>query len=78
VVVSQGALEQTTVAKVTEFIHPEAVFLIHGFGHRLPVESRAFGRGIADQDFMRGGLTNWDPAGGAIAYQEFFVAVRKA
>lgn len=78
VVVSQGDLEQTTVAKVTEFIHPEAVFLIHGFGHRLPVESRAFGRGIADQDFMRGALTNWDPAGGAIAYQEYFVAVRKA
>jgi thiosulfate reductase/polysulfide reductase chain A len=78
VVVSQGDHEETTVAKVTEFIHPEAVFLIHGFGHRLPVESRAFGRGIADQNFMRGGLTNWDPAGGAIAYQEFFVAVRKA
>lgn len=78
VVVSQGDHEETTVAKVTEFIHPEAVFLIHGFGHRLPVESRAFGKGIADQNFMRGGLTNWDPAGGAIAYQEYFVAVRKA
>jgi thiosulfate reductase / polysulfide reductase chain A len=78
VVVFQGDHEETTVAKVTEFIHPEAVFLIHGFGHRLPVESRAFGRGIADQNFMRGGLTNWDPAGGAIAYQEYFVAVRKA
>ena len=78
VVVSRGDHEETTVAKVTEFIHPEAVFLIHGFGHRLPVESRAFGRGIADQNFMKGGLTNWDPAGGAIAYQEHFVAVRKA
>ena len=78
VVVSQGDHEETTVAKVTEFIHPEAVFLIHGFGHRLPVESRAFGRGVADQNFMRGGLSNWDPAGGGIAYQEHFVAVRKA
>ena len=28
-------------AKVTDFIHPEAVFMVHGFGHTLPVESRA-------------------------------------
>ena len=78
VVVSQRDYSETTVAKVTELIHPEAVFIIHGFGHRLPVESRAFGKGIADQNFMRGGLDKWDRAGGAIAYQEHFVSVRKA
>ncbi len=32
-------------AKVTPFIHPEAVFMVHGFGHQLPVESRARDRG---------------------------------
>ncbi len=78
VVVSQRDYSETTVAKVTDLIHPEAVFIIHGFGHRLPVESRAFGKGIADQNFMRGGLDKWDRAGGAIAYQEHFVSVRKA
>ncbi len=78
VVVSQRDYSETTVAKVTDLIHPEAVFIIHGFGHRLPVESRAFGRGIADQNFMRGGLDKWDRAGGGIAYQEHFVSVRKA
>ena len=78
VVVSQRDYSETTVAKVTELIHPEAVFIIHGFGHRLPVESRAFGKGLADQNFMRGGLDKWDRAGGAIAYQEHFVSVRKA
>lgn len=78
VVVSQRDYSETTVAKVTDLIHPEAVFIIHGFGHKLPVESRAFGRGIADQNFMRGGLDKWDRAGGAIAYQEHFVSVRKA
>ena len=78
VVVSQRDYSETTVAKVTDLIHPEAVFIIHGFGHRLPVESRAFGKGIADQNFMRGGLDKWDRAGGAIAYQEHFVTVRKA
>lgn len=77
VAVSQRDYSETTVAKVTDLIHPEAVFIIHGFGHKLPVESRAFGRGIADQNFMRGGLDKWDRAGGAIAYQEHFVSVRK-
>ncbi len=77
VAVSQRDYSETTVAKVTDLIHPEAVFIIHGFGHRLPVESRAFGKGIADQNFMRGGLDKWDRAGGAIAYQEHFVSVRK-
>ncbi len=28
-------------AKVTDLIHPDAVFMVHGFGHTLPVESRA-------------------------------------
>lgn len=78
VVVSQRDYSETTVAKVTDLIHPEAVFIIHGFGHKLPIESRAFGKGLADQNFMQGGLDKWDKAGGAIAYQEHFVTVRKA
>jgi thiosulfate reductase/polysulfide reductase chain A len=64
-------------AYVTEFLHPECVFTIHGFGHTLPVESRAKGRGAADNDLMPGGLENWDPAGGAVAMQEHFVSVRR-
>lgn len=64
-------------AFVTEFIHPEAVFMIHGFGHTLPVESRARGKGVADHMLMPGGIEKWDPAGGAIAMQEHFVSVRK-
>ncbi len=64
--------------KLTDFIHPEAVFMVHWFGHNLPVESRAFGKGIADNAFMPGGLDLWDQAGGAMAMQEHFVTVRKA
>lgn len=63
---------------LTEFIHPEAVFLVHGFGHRLRVESRAYDKGILDNDFMSGGLDVWDPAGGGLAMQEHLVTVRKA
>jgi thiosulfate reductase/polysulfide reductase chain A len=54
-------------AKLTEFIHPEAVFMVRGFGRSLPVESRARGRGLADTLLMTGGL----------ALQEHFVAVTK-
>ncbi len=64
-------------AFVTEFIHPEAVFMVHGFGHRLPCESRAFGKGVADNELMPGGLEKWDPAGGGISMQEHFVVVTK-
>jgi thiosulfate reductase / polysulfide reductase chain A len=76
--VSQDGYAETVKAKVTDFIHPEAIFVLHGFGHRLPVESRAYGKGLADYMFMKGGLSKWDPAGGAIAYQEHFVKVEKA
>ena len=76
--VSQNGYSETITAKVTDLIHPEAVFVIHGFGHRLPVESRAFGKGLADNKFMPNGMQIWDPAGGAIAYQEHFVEVSKA
>jgi thiosulfate reductase / polysulfide reductase chain A len=65
-------------AFVTEFIHPEAVFTVHGFGHDLPVESRARGRGVADNTLMAGGLFNTDPRGGCVAMQEHFVTVSKA
>ena len=64
--------------KLTDLIHPDAVFMVHGFGHSLPVESRARGRGVADNLLMQGGLDIWDPAGGGVAMQEHFVTVRKA
>lgn len=67
-----------TKVKLTEMIHPEAVFTVHGFGHTLPVESRAFGKGISDNHLMPGGLDRWDPAGGAMAMQEHMVTVRKS
>lgn len=76
--VSQDGYSESITAKVTPMIHPEAVFVIHGFGHKLPAETRAFGKGLADNKFMKGGLELWDKAGGAIAYQEHFVEVKKA
>ncbi|MFZ5811319.1 MAG: molybdopterin-dependent oxidoreductase [Thermodesulfobacteriota bacterium] len=65
-------------AFVTPFMHPEAVFMVHGFGHTLPVESRARGKGVADNELMPGGISKRDKAGGAVAMQEHFVTVRRA
>ncbi len=67
----------TIRAKVTDQIHKDAVFMVHGFGHDLPVESRAFGRGVADNKLMPRGNEVYDKAGGAVAFQEHFVTVRK-
>lgn len=64
-------------ALVTEFIHPEAVFMLHGFGHTLPVESRARGKGVADNLLMPRGIEKWDRCGGGVAMQEHFVSVRR-
>ena len=35
-------------AFVTEHIHPEAVFMVHGFGHEAKLASRAYNRGVSD------------------------------
>lgn len=78
VLVGREGHTQRIKAKVTEHIHPEAVFVVHGFGHRLPVESRALGKGLAENRFMQGALDTWDPAGGAVALQEVFVTVKRA
>jgi thiosulfate reductase/polysulfide reductase chain A len=75
--VERNGYAETIATKLTPLIHPEAVFVVHGFGHRLPVESRALGKGLADNRFMQGGLDLWDPAGGGIAMQEHFVSVSK-
>jgi thiosulfate reductase/polysulfide reductase chain A len=75
--VSNNGYTEQIRAKVTEHIHPEAVFVIHGFGHQLPLESRAFGRGLADNKFMPNGIEIYDEAGGAVAFQEHFISVKK-
>jgi thiosulfate reductase/polysulfide reductase chain A len=78
VTVSQNGQSGTICAKVTDGIHPEAVFMCHGFGRRLRVGVQGKVPGLADNRFMKNGMDIWDPAGGAVAYQEHFVTVSKA
>ncbi len=64
-------------AYVTPFIHPEAVFMLHGFGQDIPAKSRSFSKGLRDTKFQRGVFGKVDPVGGGIAFCENIVRVRK-
>ncbi len=65
-------------AYVTPLIHPEAVFMLHGFGNEVPFKSRSFKKGLKDAKFAAGLLETVDPVGGGIANLECMVKVRKA
>ncbi len=64
-------------AKVTPFIHPEAVFMVHGFGNEVPLKTRSFKKGLRDNRFQNGLLETVDPVGGGVAYLEAMVSVKK-
>lgn len=72
-----GRCAGTAPVRLVAGMHPEALFLVHGFGHRLPCESLAFGKGVADQELLPGGLQREDPAGGGLSLQEHFVFVKE-
>ncbi len=65
-----GAGEMT--AKVTDLIHPETVFMLHGFGHEAKSAERSYNRGVADSELQEN-LT--DKVGGSPALHDTFVTV---
>jgi thiosulfate reductase/polysulfide reductase chain A len=64
-------------AKVTPWIHPEAVFMLHGYGATVPLATRARGVGVADQRLQHGKLYEFDPAGGGCAMTETIVQIKR-
>lgn len=74
--VSSNGISGTIRARVTEWIHPEAVFMLHGFGRRVPALTRAYGKGLADQAFQMGLLRSYDPVGGGVNFLQCFVQVK--
>lgn len=62
---------------VTPFIHPEAVFMYHGFGRTVPLQTRAYKRGMADQRLQKGFLTRYDPVGGGNRLTECLVRISR-
>ena len=71
-----GAYSGRLRAKVTPWIHPEAVFMLHGYGATVPLATRARGLGVADQRLQHGKLYDFDPAGGGCALTETIVHVQ--
>jgi thiosulfate reductase/polysulfide reductase chain A len=60
-------------AKVTDLIHPEAVFMLHGFGHEAKSSERSYQKGVNDAMLMEN-LT--DRIGGSPALHDTFVSVK--
>ena len=65
-------------AQLSPSIHPDAVFMLHGFGNEIPLKTRSFGKGLRDTKLETGLLETTDPVGGGVAYLECMVRVRKA
>jgi thiosulfate reductase/polysulfide reductase chain A len=61
--------------KVTDLIHPEAVFMFHGFGHESKSAARAYNRGLSDGVLVEN-IT--DMIGGSPALHDTFVTVSPA
>ncbi len=62
-------------ALVTDFIHPEAVFMLHGFGRRVPATTRCYGKGASDTALQENVI---DMIGGSPGLHETFVKIRSA
>ena len=75
---SDGSHSGTISAYVTEFIQPETVFMVHGFGRKVPWQTRGYNKGLGDHRFETGLLDVYDPVGGANALLECYVQVKKA
>jgi thiosulfate reductase / polysulfide reductase chain A len=60
-------------AFVTDFIHPEAVFMLHGFGRQVPATTRCYGKGASDTA-LQDNVT--DMIGGSPGHHDTFVKVR--
>jgi thiosulfate reductase/polysulfide reductase chain A len=62
-------------AHVTDLIHPECVFLLHGFGHQAKRAERSYNRGVSDAALQE---NVYDKVGGSPAYHDTFVNVKAA
>jgi thiosulfate reductase / polysulfide reductase chain A len=60
-------------AKVMDFIHPEAVFMLHGFGKTVPTQTRCYQKGASDA-LLQENIS--DKIGGSPALDETLVQVR--
>ncbi len=62
-------------AFVTEMIHPDVAFLLHGFGHEAKKAGRSYNKGVSDAALQE---NVYDKVGGSPAYHDTFVTVKAA
>jgi thiosulfate reductase/polysulfide reductase chain A len=60
-------------AFVTDLIHPEAAFMLHGFGHQAPLASRSYNKGVGDGDLQE---NISDMIGGSPALHHTLISVK--
>ena len=65
----------TIKAYVTDLIHPESVFMLHGFGHEAEWATRCFSKGVSDS-VLQENIS--DKVGGSPALHDTFVSVKAA
>jgi thiosulfate reductase / polysulfide reductase chain A len=65
----------TIRAFVTDAIHPETVFVLHGFGHEAKLATRCFNKGLSDSVLL---ANISDKIGGSPALHDTFVSVKAA
>ena len=75
VTISSSRATAASTAFVTDCIHPEAVFMLHGFGHEAGRSARSFGRGVSDAALQE---SRMDKIGGSPALHDTFVTVTPA
>ncbi|MEJ2719059.1 MAG: molybdopterin dinucleotide binding domain-containing protein [Deltaproteobacteria bacterium] len=74
--VSANGVSQTARASLTEYLHPDAVFTLHGYGRQIPLQTRAYQKGMRDNTLMKGLLQV--TAGGNCPITDCFVTAKKA
>ena len=60
---------------MTDLIHPDAVFLLHGFGHEAKSAARSYNKGVSDA-LLQANIT--DRVGGSPALHDTVVTVQAA
>lgn len=73
--VSCEGVSQTVKAAVSDYIHPEVVYTLHGYGREVPLQTRSYKKGMRDNTFMKGLLKV--SVGGNCPVAECFVRVKK-
>jgi thiosulfate reductase/polysulfide reductase chain A len=73
--ISSTAGSGSIKAHVTDLIHPEAVFMLHGFGHEAGAASRSFNKGLADGQIIENVS---DMIGGSPAFHHTLVNLKAA